>query len=82
MPLPSMSINNNTSFFGHIFRAGIANNRELNFKAWVGTVVAKFDLVWIVMLLHGRVIDGAVVGVDFQLFSKKPCQVNFLKNKN
>ena len=44
--------------------------------------MAKFDLVWIVMLLHGRVIDGAVAGVDFQLFSKKPCQVNFLKNKN
>ena len=41
--------------------------------------MAKFDLVWIVMLLQGRVIDGAVAGVDFQLFPKKPCQVKFLK---
>jgi hypothetical protein len=34
------------------------------------------------MLLYGSVFDGAVTGVDFPLFSKKPCQVNFLKNLN
>ena len=31
------------------------------------------------MLLYGSGFDGAVGGVDFPLFSKKPCQVNFLK---
>jgi hypothetical protein len=34
------------------------------------------------MLLYGRVFDVAVDGTDLPLFSKKPCQVNFLKNQN
>ena len=45
-------------------------------------VIGEFDLVVILMLLYGSVFDGAVTGVDFPLFSKKPCQVNFLKNQN
>ena len=45
-------------------------------------LVGGFDLAGIVMLLYGRIFDGAVAGVDFPLFSKKPCQVNFLKNIN
>jgi hypothetical protein len=31
------------------------------------------------MLLHSHVFDDAVDGIDFPLFSKKPCQVNFLE---
>lgn len=42
-------------------------------------VHSEFNLVGIVMLLYGRVFDGAVDGIDFPLFLKKPCQVNFLE---
>jgi hypothetical protein len=44
--------------------------------------MAELDLVEIVMQLYGPVFDGVGAGVDFQLFSKKPCQVIFFKTKN
>jgi hypothetical protein len=42
----------------------------------------EFDLVGIVVLFCSRVFDAAVDTVNFPLFLKKPCQVNFFKKRN